>query len=299
MTKGKRSKMLAMGCSVLLLLLAGCAASAPPVTKAESDVSAVTADLHREHGWAALRAERHNEAASYFQRILKDRTDDANARLGLGEAYLGQGRLKDANAQFARIGDEVGGGLRAMALQGQGLVLLKLGDRAAAKASFEQAVQRDGGLWRSWNALGRLHDAEKDYGEARKAYRQAITLNPKAAFLHNNLGFSLLASGEPVFAEEALNRALALDPKLEAAATNLRLALALQGHYGPALAGAGPANRATIMNNVGYAALLRGDHDRAKSLFRSAMAADPGFFDEAKRNLAYVEALDSEKANGR
>ncbi len=298
MTTEKRSN-LAMGCSALLLLLGACAASDPPSERETSDVSAVTADLHRDHGWSALRAERHKEAASYFQRILKDRPEDANARLGLGEAHLGQGRLKDANAQFASIGDDVGGGLRAMALQGQGLVHLRQGDQAAARTSFEQAVQRDGGLWRSWNALGRLHDATKNYGEARKAYRMAITLNPKAAILHNNLGFSLLASGEPVFAEEALNRALALDPNLEAAATNLRLALALQGHYGPALAGTDPDNRAAIMNNVGYAALLRGDHERAKSLFRSAMAADHGFFDEAKRNLAFVEALQNEQSLGR
>lgn len=297
MTAQKRSN-LAIGCSAFLILLTSCAANEPPVSKAASNVSTVTTDVHREHGWASLRADRHKEAASSFQRVLKEQPGDANARLGLGEAYLGQGQLQDANAQFARIGDDVGGGLRAMALQGQGLVLLRQDDQAAARDYLERAVQRDAGLWRSWNALGRLHDATRNYSEARKAYRKAITLNPKAAILHNNLGFSLLASGEPAFAEQALNRALALDPELEAAATNLRLALALQGHYGPALAGSNPENRAAIMNNVGYAALLRGDHDRAKSLFLSAMAADPGFFEEAKRNLAYVEALQSEQALG-
>jgi Flp pilus assembly protein TadD len=288
-----------MGCSLLLLTLAACSANQPPTTKASSQVSAAAADLHRDHGWSALRAERYKDAASYFQRVLKDRPEDASARLGLGEAYLGQGRLKDASAQFEQIGDGAGSGLRAKAFQGQGLVHLRQGKQETAWTFLEKAVQRDAGLWRSWNALGRLHDARRDHDGARKAYRRAITLNPKAAFLHNNLGFSLLASGEPAFAEEALNRALALDPELDAAATNLRLALALQGHYGPALAGADPENRAAIMNNVGYAALLRGDHERAKSLFLSAMAADPGFFDEAKRNLAYVEALQSEQTLGR
>ena len=298
MTRQKRSY-LALSCQVLFFLLLGCAANDPPAARKESSVPAVAVDLHRDHGWAALRSDRYKEAATYFQRILKDQPDDANARLGLGEAYLGQGRLKQAGNQFGHINDDAGGGLRAKALQGEGLVLLRQGDQEAALPYFEDAVQRDAGLWRSWNALGRLYDAERAYAEARKAYRKAITLNPKAAFLHNNLGFSLLASGEPAYAEEALNRALALDPNLEAAATNLRLALALQGRYGPALAGAAPRDRAAIMNNVGYAALLRGDHERAKSLFLSAMAADPGFFDEAKRNLAFVEALQNDHYLGR
>lgn len=294
MTTQKRSN-LAAAYSLLFFLFAGCAMGDPPATKEETSVSAVAVDLHRDHGWAALRSDRYKEAATYFQRILKDHPDDANARLGLGEAYLGQGRLKHAGTQFTRIDDDASAGLRAKALQGQGLVLLRQGDQEAALPYFENAVERDAGLWRSWNALGRLYDARRAYVEARNAYREAIKLNPKAAFLHNNLGFSLLASGEPAYAEEALNRALALDPGLEAAVTNLRLALALQGRYGPALAGAAPKDRAATMNNVGYAALLRGDHERAKSLFLSAMAADPGFFDEAKRNLAFVEALQNDQ----
>ena len=51
------------------------------------------------------------------------------------------------------------------------------------------------------------------------------------------------------------------------------------------------------MNNVGYAALLRGDHMKAKTLFQDAMAADPGFFGEAKRNLAFLETLEGEPAD--
>jgi Flp pilus assembly protein TadD len=113
--------------------------------------------------------------------------------------------------------------------------------------------------------------------------------------LHNNLGFSLLASGDPVFAEYSLRQALELDPEMEVAASNLRLALALQGRYEPALAGASAAEQAAIMNNVGYAALLRGDHAKARSLFLGAIELDPGFFKEAKRNLAYLETLEADR----
>ena len=285
-----RHSMLLFG--FLLLTLTACATSNRPAEQAGPDVAQLAIDVHRDHGWAAIRAERYKEAASYFQRILKDRPDDHQAHLGLGEAYLGQGRLSEALAQFAKLDDQASAAERARALQGQGIIYLRQGEQQQAFANLERAIAQDEGLWRSWNALGRLRDAEKNYAKAREAYRKAIALNPKAAFLHNNLGFSLLASGEPVYAERSLGRALELDPDLTIAATNLRLALAFQGRYGPALAGANAGDRAMVMNNVGYAALLRGDHDKAKALFHDAMAADPGFFDEAKRNLAFLETLE-------
>ncbi|MDH3662418.1 MAG: tetratricopeptide repeat protein [Alphaproteobacteria bacterium] len=277
-----------------LLALTACAAADPPAESAGRDVKPLVVDLHRDHGWAAVHAERYEEATSYFQRILTDLPEDGRARLGLGEAYLGQGRLDDALAQFESLDDPAHAALEAKALQGQGIVLLRQGKRKKALGLLDQAVSMDEGLWRSWNALGRLRDADRDHAAARRAYRKAIALNPKAAFLHNNLGFSLLASGEPVYAEMSLDRALELDPRLAVAATNLRLALALQGRYGPALAGAGVEDRAVVLNNVGYAALLRGDHRKAKTLFLDAMAADPAFFREAKRNLAFLETIEAD-----
>ena len=297
MTTSTASRLATHLVSMAWLALAACSTADPSVEPGSHEAKPPVADLHRDHGLAALRAERYKEAASYFQRILKDLPEDEPARLGLGEAYLGQGRLEEALARFESVGDQADAGLQAKALQGGGIARLRLGEREKARDLLDQAVEHDARLWRSWNALGRIRDAERDYAAARTAYRKAIDLNPRAALLHNNLGFSLLASGEPAYAEASLNRALELDPSLAIAATNLRLALALQGRYGPALAGVGPAERAAVMNNVGYAALLRGDHMKAKTLFQDAMATDPGFFGEAKRNLAFLETLEGEPAD--
>ena len=178
-------------CALALLLLGGCSAAAPPIEPARPEVKPLVADLHRDHGWAAVRAERYKEAASYFQRILKDLPDDGQARLGLAEAYLGQGRLGDALEQFERLDGEPNTPLFVKSQQGRGIVYLRQGEPAKAKKWLELAVEKDDGLWRSWNALGRVRDADKDFTAARRAYRKAIDLNPKAAFLHNNLGFSL------------------------------------------------------------------------------------------------------------
>jgi len=258
------------------------------------EATVLATDLHRDHGEAALEAERYADAASYFNRILKGDPGDIHARFGLGEARLGQGRLDDAVSAFDQLGDRMPLPLEAASLQGRGLVWLRKGDSEKARNYLDQAIERDPNLWPSWNALGRLKDAEKDHGAARIAYRRAIDLNPKAAFLHNNLGFSLLASGEPLYAEASFERALELDPKLDVARANLRLAHAFQGLYQKALAGAERLDRAVVMNNVGYAALMRGDHKKARSLFVDAMAADPGFFGEAQRNLAFLESLETD-----
>ncbi len=283
---------------ILATLISACAADSPKdVSSGEKDEAILlSADLHKDHGWAAIRAERFDEAQSFFKRILKDQEGDQDALLGLGEAFLGQNRLDDALREFEKVSQKASPSLRGRALQGQAIVWLRRGQHSKAEPVLNEVINLDPALWRAWNGLGRVRDASKDYVAARYAYRQAIDIDPRNAVLHNNLGFSLLASGDPAYAETSLRRALELDPEMGVAAANLRLALALQGRYVPALAGAHASERARIMNNVGYAALLRGDHDKARSLFLSAMEVDPGFFKEAKRNLAYLETLDADQA---
>lgn len=284
--------------ALILVMLLGACAKESSIDKAndrQDEAILLSVDLHRDHGWAALRAERYDDALSYFKRVLQDRDGDLDAKLGLGEALLGQNRLDDAFDQFENVAQKAPTPLKAKAFQGQAIIWLRRGQHEKAEAALNKAIELDPKLWRAWNGLGRVRDAGKDYVAARYAYRQAIEINPKTALLHNNLGFSLLASGDPAYAETSLRRALELDPDMEVAAANLRLALALQGRYAPALAGANTSERARIMNNVGYAALLRGDHDKARSLFLGAMEVDPGFFKEAKRNLAFLETLETDK----
>ena len=284
---------------VMFVMLAACADTSPPPSptgkKVAGEATVLAVDLHRDHGWAAIRKENYQQAQRYFSQVLKERKEDAEAILGLGEAYLGLNRLDDARTQFTRIGDQAPPLRRARALQGLGIAWLRQGDSEQAKTLLDQAIQLDPTLWRAWNGLGRVRDGEQDHVAARYAFRKAIKLKPRMAFLHNNLGFSLLASGEPAYAESALNKALELDPELEVASANLRLALALQGRYQAALAGVDPDDKARVLNNVGYGALLRGDLQKARSLFLDAMQAEPSFFREARRNLAYLESIEAEQ----
>lgn len=188
---------------IAALSLSACAAE-PGIDQTgdqQDEVTVLAVDLHRDHGWAAVRAERYDEAASYFKRILKDREGDPDAMLGLGEALLGQNRLDDALGRFQQVSEDASAALRARAIQGQAIIWLRRGHHDKAEAGLNQAIELDPALWRAWNGLGRVRDAEKDYVAARYAYRRAIDIDPRVALVHNNLGFSLLASGDPVFAE--------------------------------------------------------------------------------------------------
>jgi Tfp pilus assembly protein PilF len=94
--------------------------------------------------------------------------------------------------------------------------------------------------------------------------------------------------------EEAVadfNRALRMDPEFEVARENLRLALAWQGKYVHAMAGASNRDMPRILNNTGFIALMRGDYGNAEAYLLRAMEIDPMYNDTAARNLAYLKQV--------
>lgn len=101
----------------------------------------------------------------------------------------------------------------------------------------------------------------------------------------------MLMQGRVDAALADLGAALRHDPALRPARENMRLALAWDGQYTLALAGAEDDDLARALNNVGYVALLRGDHDKAEALLLRAIEADPAYNAVATRNLAYLMRL--------
>ncbi len=286
-----RSTARALAAIAALGLLAGCATTKPSLDAAVAAPTESEVALYRDQGWSALEAGRHQEALKAFGQVARLMPEDADAHLGLGEAHLAQNRPEQAIEHFAKAEVTDVADRRARALQGHGVGLLRLGRYGEAEAMLTSALAEDETLWRAHNGMGRIHDARGEWRQAETAYGRAIALRTDDAALHNNLGFSLLAAGDPVRAETSLGRALALDPALETAATNLRLALALQGRYRPAIAGSARQDLPRTLNNVAFVAWMRGDEEDARSLFHQAIEASPDFFPEARRNLAALDDL--------
>lgn len=216
-------------------------------------------------------------------RFLEDDPDHPEVLLMVGDAELQLGRPGRAVGHFAAV--QQTGRFTAEALQGQGLSLLALGQAGQAFEPLERAVAADPALWRAWNGLGIAHDRREEWADASAAYRKAQELRPGSAAIANNLGISLIMQDRYEDAVEALTAAVRLDRSNAQARSNLRFAYALQGRYLEAMAGVTREELPDVLNNVGYAAMLKADFDAAEAYLTRALEVSPRHHAEAERNL--------------
>ncbi len=211
-----------------------------------------------------------------------------------GELMLARGSFGDALAVFkSNDSDPVE---KPRALEGEGLALSLLGRSDEALMDLKASVALDKSLWRAWNGLGREYDLRRDWSKAAQAYAAALAApGANTAIILNNRGYSRLLQRQTSEAAADFVSALDKDPALAAARTNLRLTLAMDGHYSRATA-TGPADdRAAVLNNVGLAAAMRGDYLQADTLLNQAIAARGQFYAKAAENLQLAKDLAERK----
>ena len=238
---------------------------------------------------AAIAQRRVEDAAILLGRILKTDPDNSQAKLRVAEMYLLANKLLLAAAAFKHLSKT--SDVRAKALQGFGIAMMKQGELDTAHKALQEAVDEDASLWRAWNGLGLYYDSQSLWNEAGESYKRALGAKPELALIHNNLGYSLLMQGKFVDATSAFRKALRIRPDLEAARVNLRLSLAWEGKYQEATAGVKRGELPTVLNDVGYIAILRGDYDQAEAFLLRAMEASPTFNETASKNLGYVKTI--------
>jgi tetratricopeptide (TPR) repeat protein len=66
--------------------------------------------------------------------------------------------------------------------------------------------------------------------------------------------------------------------------------------YDEALAGVDAASMPDALNSVGYAALLRGDYDKARALFVQAIDVSPSFYEPSWSNLRFLTSVEQRQA---
>jgi O-antigen ligase len=114
-----------------------------------------------------------------------------------------------------------------------------VGQRAAAQAELDAAIQLAPGDAQIWAASGALYArwGQVDpvlYRRAERAYRQALAMSPTVAAWHTSLGVVLARQGQLGDAIAALERAVDLDATDGAAAMHLANAYHAAGRYGDA-----------------------------------------------------------------
>lgn len=284
---------------LLLVPLGACALSNPPrpISPAQSAEAEPTPDRLVEIGNGLLEQGQYQEATKIFGKALGMQSDHVGAKLGVAESFLGVGALQRAYAAFTEL--TAIAAVNVPARQGQGIALLLLGKTDKARTLLQAVVSDDPGAWRAWNALGRCYDLAASWQESAHAYDMALKAKPKAPVVQNNIGMSLLSQGRYAEAEARFLEALAGRSDFETARNNLRFAIAMQGRYRDAFAGVARADLPVVLNNVGYAALLRGEKKRAEAYFQRAIETSPHFFELAYNNLQQAKGSgDDAKALG-
>jgi Flp pilus assembly protein TadD len=231
----------------------------------------------------------YQEAFKAANGILVNKPGDPEASLLAGEALLRLGRPQEALPYFENAATAEA--FRAEALQGSGIALYQSGKRDQAVGQLSQAVALNPALWRAYNALGSIYDSDSAWPQAEAAYQSALAVQPNSALLHNNLAMSYMLQHRYDEAVPEFNRALVLDPSLKTAQTNLRMAFAFNGRYLEALAGVPERDMPDALNNVGYAAMVRGDYDVAEAYFTQAMEMSPSYNSIAAANLDRLKAI--------
>jgi len=79
---------------------------------------------------------------------------------------------------------------------------------------YKESLKLDPGNPFVLNNLGTLYESTRDYGNADRMFRKALSINPHFARIYKNLGFSLVAQQKYEAGRAALERAIALDPKV-------------------------------------------------------------------------------------
>ena len=199
-------------------------------------------------------------------------------------------RLGDIDAAalaFAPLTHEPG--VEARAWAGLGEARLRQQRGTAAAQALDRALALDPGKASVWVMRGVAADMSRDWPAADFAYDRAVALDPHSTAALADRGYSRLLRGRYIEALADLKRAVQLDPKSRIAATDLLVATVMSGDYKGALAGVGKEDVAEGLNTIGFAAMARGDYDRAETFFTRAMEINPKFDHVAWDNLVYLK----------
>jgi Flp pilus assembly protein TadD len=300
-----RRSFIVSSAAVLVFALAPVASQAGPLhlfgggsSKAQPKAAAASAaaDAVAVMVSQAMDEKRYVDAGGLLDKARIDGVNSVRLDRQRGDLFVATGRFSEAVAQLRPITTDPVEGPKA--LEGEGLALSSMGKSDEAFAALKSATSADKTLWRAWNGLGREYDLRHDWKQSKLAYAEALAApGANTAIVLNNRGYSYLLQNDPDDAIPDLVAALGKDPALAAARTNLRIAIAVQGHYDRAsVTGAGD-DKAAVLNNVGLAAAVRGDYHVAEKLLQEAIDAKGSNYERAADNLELARNLEARAAD--
>lgn len=236
-------------------------------------------------------------------RLISTRLITSSSEQPMATSKLADCAYAEGDYASARLRYEEWLGLEqsAEAYAGLGLSYLQGGDLERAELALKQAIELNPSVsWQAHNGLGYIQDQAKHWKAAEESYGMAAELASSSGVPYNNLGMSYMRQERYEEAVSVFSRALQRSPDLHVARLNLRTAYAMTGDFPMAYAGATDAERASILNSSGVAALADGDVDGARKLFSQALSESAVFYPNAFSNLerAQLHAARQRKDQG-
>ena len=161
-------------------------------------------------------------AADAYAAVLAVDPDSAAAHAGLGRALFRLGHYAEAlNAmtQATARQPDLPGAATLHRLMGQ--AAQQLGRAGEAAGHFERALQLDPLDTPALDRLAMVRFGQRQYAAALDLYGRLLEISPGDAQIHANVGATLYHLGRLDDAITSLERALALDPSLDAARSSL------------------------------------------------------------------------------
>jgi len=227
-----------------------------------------------------------DKALFYYVRALQFQPDNIELLAHIGDIHMQRNSHDLAGRAFlsALRLDET----HAASLEGLGLIYMANGENEQAVDNLRSAIASDSQLWRAHNALGIYADKFEDYSAALGHYNTALSINPDAADVLNNRGYSKLLAGDIDGATQDLYEAAEIR-KLPLAWANLGKLHATQGRYNDAIATYSHVmSDAHALNNTAQAAIENGDLSQAKFFLNKAIQLSPTYFPAAEENLSLI-----------
>jgi tetratricopeptide (TPR) repeat protein len=134
-------------------------------------------------------------ASKLFQRLLTKHPKDPALNYAMGSLLFLEVKLDEA-AKYLRRSVELQPDQTA-AYYYLGLISEGKGENGQATATFRDVLRRDPQYGAAWEALGRVLLNEKQYPEAQQALEKAVVLNPDSVKAHYQLGILLGRTGRP------------------------------------------------------------------------------------------------------
>jgi tetratricopeptide (TPR) repeat protein len=230
-----------------------------------------------------------DRAIFFYVRALQFEPENARLLTHIGDIHVSRGDTVMARRAF-RLANQYDPEL-APALEALGLIYMQEGRDDDAIDNLSRALAADAQRWRAHNALGVYADRQKDYQTAQSHYRSALEINPDAAHVLANMGYSRFLAGDVEAAIDDLYRA-ANDRGFKAAWGNLATVYAEQRNYEDAVVAFEKVmNDAHACNAAGRIAMKNGDLRHAYSLFSTAVSKSSAYFPEAEEGLRKLRGM--------